>query len=88
MAVVGESAMFSKMNNLTNFIAPRNISVDISFKGDIALTVDSLMSIINNLATVTTPKTLLLDQVNIDKLTEEQLNVAINKGWVVEVVEQ
>ena len=42
---------------------------------------DSLMSIINNLATVTTTQTLTLGSTNLAKLSSEEKAIATNKGW-------
>ena len=48
------------------------------------LDVSSLLDVINNLATVTTTKTLTLGSTLLAKLTEEQIAVAVNKGWTVQ----
>ena len=42
---------------------------------------DSLMVVINGLQTVTETQTLTLGSTNLDKLTEEEKQVAIDKGW-------
>ena len=44
------------------------------------LTVESLMNVINNLATVS-GKTLSFGSTNLNKLTAEQIAIATNKGW-------
>ena len=44
------------------------------------LTVESLMNVINNLATVS-GQTLKFGNVNLSKLTAEQIAIATNKGW-------
>lgn len=77
------SSCFKGMRNLVNLKAPKNISVSIDLTETDNLTVDSLMSIINNLKTVSTAKTLTLGTTNLAKLTEEQKAVATNKGWVI-----
>jgi surface protein len=66
---------------LTDFKAPKNISAAISFSSCPNLTHDSLMSIINNLATVTSTKKLTLGATNLAKLTNEEKAIATNKGW-------
>ena len=70
--------------NLKNFKAPKNISVSTSnFSGSPNLTVESLIDIINNLATVSTTQTLTLGATNLAKLTTEQIRIATDKGWTV-----
>jgi surface protein len=66
---------------LTDFKAPKNISASINFQYCTALSHDSLMSIINNLITVTSTKTLTLGATNLAKLTDEEKAIATNKGW-------
>jgi surface protein len=73
--------MFSGCTELTDFIAPKNISVAVSFSSCTKLTHDSLMSIINNLATVTSTITLTLGSTNLAKLTSAEKAIATNKGW-------
>ena len=65
---------------LVNFKAPQNISVSIKFQSN-KLTHDSLMSIINNLAEVSTTQTLTLGSTNLNKLTADEKAIATNKGW-------
>ena len=62
-------------NYLVNFKAPQNISVSITFQST-KLTHDSLMSIINNLATVSTTQTLTIGSTNLAKLTSEERQAA------------
>ena len=69
-------------HNLVEFNAPSNISEDIIITAD-GLSVESLMSIINNLADVVKPKILEIGANNIAKLTDEQIAIAINKNWTV-----
>jgi hypothetical protein len=45
------------------------------------LSVDSIMSFINNLVEVATTHILYIGEVNVQKLTENQILIAINKGW-------
>ena len=81
-AVTNMSNMFSYCWYLENFTAPIfRISVVFSFATK--LTHDSLMSIINNLATVTTTQTLTLGATNIAKLTTDEIAIATGKGWTV-----
>ena len=79
------SSVFSNCTSLTNFIAPQNISVNVYFSSCNNLTVDSLMSIINNLKdkSSTTSITICeLGSVNLAKLTDEQKAIATSKNWV------
>ena len=69
--------------NLTNFVSFKNISTVVTATYLNNLTVNSIMSIINNLATVTTTQTLQLGATNLAKLTEDQVAIAVNKGWTV-----
>ena len=69
-------------DNLVNFMPPNNISSNIMLTAD-NLSVDSLVAIINNLATVKNTQILEIGEYNIQKLTDEQLAVAISKNWTV-----
>ena len=75
--------MLNGCNSLVNFQAPKNISTDFNVQDCIALSHDSLMSIINNLATVT-GKTLTLSSTNFTELSEEEKAIATGKGWILE----
>ena len=70
-------------DNLTNFRAPKNISEDISVNGCYSLTYTSIMSIINNLATVTSTKTLELSSEAYGQLNGYDIYKATQKGWTV-----
>ena len=72
---------FNNCKKLVDFKAPKNISANMSVANSTALSHDSLMSIINNLATVTSSKTLTLGATNLAKLTDEEKTIATNKGW-------
>ena len=80
--VTNTNYMFYYCKNLTNFKSFKNISTDISFTG-CPLTYTSIMSIINNLATVTSTKTLTLGSTNLAKLNSYEIYQATNKGWTV-----
>jgi hypothetical protein len=67
---------------LEEFIAPNDICDDIVITAD-NLSVESLMSIINNLSEVVKPKVLEIGANNISKLTDEQIAIAINKNWTI-----
>ena len=79
----------SKVTNMSGFIVNASVlqnfiscAIPVSFGANgTALTHDSLMSIINNLATVTTIQTLTLGKTNLAKLSSEEKAIATNKGW-------
>ena len=72
---------FNYCNKLVDFKAPKNISAPMDVSGSPLLSHDSLMSIINNLITTTSTKTLTLGTDNLAKLTEEEKAIATGKGW-------
>ena len=76
----GEGFDIFDYSYLVNFKAPQNISVSIRFMST-KLTHDSLMSIINNLATVSTTQKLTIGSTNLAKLTDDEKAIATNKGW-------
>ena len=59
----------------------------LSFGNALKLTRESLMNIINNLYDIKTkgckPQKLILTPTNLSKLTEEEVAIATNKGWIV-----
>ena len=81
--ITNTTNMFHYCQALTNLQAPRNISANISFSSCTNLTHESLMSIINNLATIS-GKTLTLGATNLAKLSEEEKAIATNKGWTLQ----
>ena len=58
-----------------------NISNDIDISSCTKMTADSLLEVLNNLATVTSTMTCTLGADNLAKLTEEDKAIATNKGW-------
>ena len=80
--VTNMSNMFSGCSGLTSLDSMMNISTSLSLS-DTILDVSSLLDVIDNLATLTSTKTLTLDTVLLAKLTAEQIAVATNKGWTV-----
>jgi surface protein len=68
--------------SLVNFVPPKNISSDIKITAE-KLPVETLVAIINNLATVTKTKTLEIGPVNLAKLSDAQIAIAVNKNWTV-----
>ena len=74
---------YSNINTLTDLGGFKNLSISItSYFLDKCpnLTVESLMNVINNLATVS-GQTLKFGSTNLNKLTAEQIAIATNKGW-------
>ena len=69
-------------DNLIDFKAPSDITTSIMITAE-KLSVESLMSIINNLSTVGSTQVLEIGSKNLEKLTEEQIAVAISKNWSV-----
>lgn len=77
------SQTFNNCSALVDFQAPKNINNNINFNYSTALSHDSLMSIINNLMTTTSTKTLNLGSTNLAKLTDDEKAIATGKGWTV-----
>ena len=69
-------------SNLVNLKAPSNINKSIAITAE-KLSVESLLSIIDNLNSVAKTQILTIGEVNIAKLTDEQIAVALNKNWTV-----
>jgi hypothetical protein len=62
---------------------PNTINFSISFKLSSLLSDESIQSIIDGLATVTSSTELILHQTVKDKLTEEQKSIIESKGWTI-----
>lgn len=60
-----------------------NISASLDLTPTSNLDINSLLDVIDNLATVTTNPTLTLGSTHLAKLTEDQIAIAVNKGWTV-----
>lgn len=78
------SNFISDCRELIEFYPPQNIgygnrACNFSFAN--MLSHDSLLRILNNLATVTTATTLTLGKANLDVLTDEEKAIATSKGW-------
>ena len=67
---------------LTDFNSP-TFYIDMDFSTSSALSIDSLMSIINRLAPTTSTRTLTLSSASKNKLTDEQIAIATSKGWTI-----
>lgn len=75
------SACFQSCGALKNLTVEGDIGCSIDLHWSTLLTHDSLMSIINHLATVSTTKTLTLGETNLAKLTDAEKAIATEKGW-------
>jgi hypothetical protein len=76
--------MLNDCSNLTNLGGFKGLKADFDLSYCEKLTHESLMNVINNLAEVETYTTLTLGSVNLDKLTDDEKAIAINKGWILE----
>ena len=75
------SNMFYGCSSLTTLGGFVGLSKALSLSDSPNLTHDSLMNVINNLATVTSSTKLRLGSTNLAKLTDEEKKVATDKGW-------
>ena len=74
--------MFANCYKLETLKAPNSIPASTSVSGSI-LDRESLLDILDSLATVSTVQTLTLGATLMAKLTEEEIASAVNKGWSV-----
>ena len=72
---------FDACYSLKTITGNPNFKVSVDFTSCKNLTHDSIMVVINGLQTVTETQTLTLGSTNLDKLTQEEKQVAIDKGW-------
>ena len=75
--------IFQGCTRLVSINSMKNINVDLSLEDCPNISVESLMSIIDNLMEVNETRILKLGAVNLAKLTESQIKVAVDKGWSV-----
>ena len=66
---------------LTDITGNPNFKVSLNLSYCENLTYDSLMVVINGLQTITETQTLTLGSTNLAKLTEEEKQIATDKGW-------
>ena len=57
------------------------MKVNFNISSSTLFTREALVEILNNLATVTSTKTLTMGSTNLAKLTDEDKAIATNKGW-------
>jgi surface protein len=81
-SVTDATNMFYNCTALTDFIAPKNIKVSIDFSNCTNLTYDSLVSIFNNLATVTSTQTITISRASFTKIMNDGcIAAAGDRGW-------
>lgn len=78
--VTNTNNMFSFCSKLTE-IHMYGMKVNFSISDSTKFTREALVEILNNLATVTSTKTLTMGATNLAKLTVEDKAIATNKGW-------
>lgn len=71
------------MYSLDSIVFPNNLSVSFGIGQSYNLTADNVVEVFNKLATVTTTQTASIGTNLLNKLTEEQIAIATNKGWTV-----
>ena len=71
------------MYSLDSIVFPNNLSVSFGIGQSFNLTADNVVEIFNKLATVTTTQTASIGANLMNKLTDDQIAIATNKGWTV-----
>ena len=74
------SNMFNYCGNLKSILMT-GMKVNFDISASTKFEESDLVTILNNLATVTTTKTLTMGATNLAKLTDEEKAIATNKGW-------
>jgi surface protein len=69
------------MYSLKSIVFPNNLSVSFGIGQSFDLTADNVVEIFNKLATVSTTQTASIGVNLLNKLTEDQIATATNKGW-------
>lgn len=82
-SLTAATEVLSGQTKLKDFGGFHGISISFSLDDCISLTHESLLNVIDGLATVTSERTLNLGAANLAKLTEEELRTATDKGWTV-----
>ena len=78
--VTDMTVMFNNCRNLKSILMT-NIGADLDISDSTKFEREDLLTILNNLKTVTETKTLTMGATNLAKLTEEDKAIATNKGW-------
>ena len=79
-SVTNMKNMFSSCSNLKE-IHMTGMKTNFNISDSTKFTESALVEILNNLATVTSTKTLTMGSTNLAKLTDEEKAIATNKGW-------
>ena len=80
----GTNLMFYACNNLKEVrFTKESLKYDLQMAQSKSLSLESLQSIIDGLGNVTTTRTLSLNSIAYNKLTEEQKQSATDKGWTI-----
>lgn len=79
-SVTDMSNMFYKCNSLKSILMT-GMKASFSISASTQFEESDLVTILNNLATVTSTKTLTMGSTNLAKLTDEEKAIATNKGW-------
>ena len=74
------SGMFSNCTSLKSILMTR-IKVSFDISASTKFEESDLVTILNNLETVTNTKTLTMGSTNLAKLSDEEKAIATNKGW-------
>lgn len=83
-ATTGPDLMFYSCNNLKEVrFTKESLKYDLQMAQSKSLSLESLQSIIDGLGNVTTTRTLSLNSIAYNKLTEEQKQSATDKGWTI-----
>ena len=81
----GYAGIFYNCGWLIDFVSFKNINDNLFYIDDcVRLSVDSLISIFNNLTPTFSVKRIYIGEANLEKLTDDQLAIAIEKGWTVQ----
>ena len=70
-------------SKIVEFYPPTNINVNIDIRNTATLSTASIVRIFNSVMTTTETRTIILGSVVLNKLTENQIAIATNKGWTV-----
>lgn len=72
--------LFNYCDNLTEIYGDIALSIDFAIENT-NVSHDSLIRVLNSIPTVTESRSLKLSNTNIAKLTDEEKQIATNKGW-------